>query len=146
MYDFPWITSDTLADSRLGEELLKRGYGDRAISILVPINWIGELDIFDNFRLQDPYAPDALGIGDYGRYYYVESITYDFMQDRLTIKAIDLQFIVRQCVLLGDCATLPDTWEAASEEQRLYGFLGHCDGIDCAFSDGEPCKVLCPCD
>lgn len=93
MWDLPWTDSDTLAISRLDEELDKRYLGDRTVSFSVPINWIDELDIFDNFRLQDPFAPDALGIGDYGRYYYVESITYDFMQSRIVINGIDLDFL-----------------------------------------------------
>lgn len=143
MWEMPWTESATLTDARIAEELLKRGQGELKVKLSLPINWIDEFDIFSNFRLQDPFGVVADGSGEYGRYYYIESITVDFMNQRIDIVGIDLQYILRRCIILGDCASIPDDWANASEEQRLYGYL--CDCTAGEFSDGGRCKILCPC-
>jgi len=76
MYDLPWTVSSALVDKRMFDELLKRGQGDWKAVFSIPMQWIDEFDILSNLRLQDPFG---LGTGgDVGRYYYIESMTYDF--------------------------------------------------------------------
>ena len=144
MYDLPWTLSSTLVDKRMFDELLKYGQGDWKAHFSIPIKWIDEFDLFSNLRLQDPFGLG--GVGEYGRYYYIESITYDFMNDKMDIVAIDMYYILRQCFILGDCDEIPDTWEETTYEQKMFGYLCDCDaGDDGQFSDGEICKVLCLC-
>ena len=144
MYDLPWTLSSTLVDKRMFDELLKYGQGDWKAHFSIPIKWIDEFDLFSNLRLQDPFGLG--GVGEYGRYYYIESITYDFMNDKMDIVAIDMYYILRQCFILGNCDDIPLTWEETTYEQKMFGYLCDCDaGDDGQFSDGEICKVLCLC-
>lgn len=152
MWDFAWTDSALFIDRRITEELLKRRFGEPKVVFTIPINWIDEFDIFSNLRLQDLFGIDDSSLppeerGEYGRYYYVESITYDPLGDKMTIKAVDLQFIIRQCIILGDCDAIADKWEDATESDRMYGYLCHCGSGDGGefVSDGELCKILCPC-
>lgn len=145
MYDFPWTISEELVEKRIFDELLKYGQGDWKVAFSIPIKWIDEFDLMSNLRLQDPFGLG--GEGEVGRYYYIESMTYDFMNDKIDIIAIDMYYILRQCMILGDCDEIPDTWAAATYEQRMFGYLCACgSGQGGEFpSDGEPCKILCMC-
>lgn len=146
MWDLPWTDSDVLVNRRVVEELLKRSYGEPKIEFTIPINWVDEFDIFTNLRYQDPFGVHPTGLGEYGRYYYVESLTYDFLRGTITVSAVDLQFILRQCMILSDCSDFPPAnfdWPSASQEERMFAYIGDC-GTE-SFSDGEPLKKLCPC-
>lgn len=136
-----------MVDRRIFEELLKRNYGEPKMRFSVPINWIDEFEIFSNLNVQDPFGLSTIGAGERSRYYYIESLTYDFLNGRINVVAIDLQFIVKQCMILGDCNAIPATWAEASDEERLYGYLCACEsGQEGVFpSDDSPCKMICPC-
>jgi len=144
MYDVPWVLSADFIDEWITDDLLKYGDGNLKAIFSIPMKWIDEIDLMSNFRLQDPFG---LGeTGEIGRYYYIESITYDFMNDKIDIVAIDMYYILKKCFILGDCDEIPAAWEDATYEQRMYGYLCDCDeGDDGRFADGEPCKVLCLC-
>jgi hypothetical protein len=74
-WKFPWITSSSFAEQRVLEDLLKYAYGDRRVKISIPLAYIDQIEVFDNFRLQDPYGLSWTKEGDLGRYYYVLSQT-----------------------------------------------------------------------
>lgn len=143
MWDLPWTDSEDLASIRITEEFLKRGYGDPKIKFSIPMNWAKELDIHSNFRFQDPYGIDPLGTGEYGRYYYVESIAYNFMTSTVEIVGIDLQYILRQCMIVPHCGDIAETWMEASEYERMFAYVGSCSAGQ--FSDGEPLKKVNKC-
>ena len=125
MWEFPWISSETLACQRMFEELAKRGSGEKKVELSVSLSWINTLDIFTNFRLQDPYAPDVDGAGDVGAYYFVESIGYDFVRERLQIVAIDTIWLTSQFCILGDEDKIATNWVDATKEQQRYCYLAH---------------------
>lgn len=139
-WEFPWTTSATLAALRANEELLKLGFGDQKIKLTVSLEHAGELDILDTFRFQDPYGLHPTGGGEQGRYYYVERIETDLLGGKITITGIDLQWILRQLVVLGDENVEASTWSSATEANRLYGYLA--DELTGLLPDGEPGKVL----
>lgn len=143
MWDMAWTESAVLVEKRIAEELLKRGEGERKVSFTIPINWIDEFDIFTNFRLQDLYGLDAAGVGEYGRYWYVESLTYDFMNQKIHVTAIDLQYLLRQCMIIPHCGDVTDNWDGASDEERMYAYVGSC--TDDELSEGDPLKKVCTC-
>lgn len=144
MWDFAWTDDDLLIDYRISEEFLKRRFGNYKVKFPIPINWIEQLDLFTSFRLQEPFGLDGLGQGEYGRYYYVESLTYDFQNQRIEVVGVDLQYILRQCMIVPHCGDVAETWEEASEADRMYAYVGSCATE--SFSDGEPLKKVCPCD
>lgn len=156
MWDMPWTDSETLIERRTDEEFLKRGEGDRRVEFSIPINWIDILDIFTNFRLQEPFGldgspwpPDVGGVpaeerGEYGRYYYIESLTYDFMHQKINIVGIDLQYLLRQCMIIAHCGDVAEKWENASESDKMYAYVGNCDAGSFV-SDGTPLKKVCNC-
>jgi len=149
MWDMPWTDSEVLIAERITEEILKRGKGDFKVAFTIPINWIDEFDIFTNFRLQEPFGLDGRNIapelrGEVGRYYYIESLTYDWMNQKINVVAIDLQFIIRQCMIVAHCGDVPDKWENASETDRIYAYVGNC-AAESFVSDGSPLKRICPC-
>jgi len=141
--DLAWTDLVAMVDRRALEELLKRSQGDLKVEFSLPMCFIDSIDIFTNFRLQDPYGLSQTGVGEQGRYYYIERLDYDFMNHRINVKAVDLQYILRQCIILGICADIPADYMMATEEQRMFGYL--CDCATDAFPDGDPCKMLCPC-
>lgn len=143
MWEMPWTDSALLIEKRVAEELLKRGQGERKVSFSIPINWIDEFDIFTNFRLQDLYGLGTAGVGEYGRYFYVESLTYDFMNQKINVSAVDLQYLLRQCMIVPHCGDVADNWAAATETDKMYAYVGSCD--DGQLADGEPLKKVCPC-
>jgi hypothetical protein len=140
MSDYPWTAHPTLVNQRIIEELAKRGWGDPKLYLSIPINWIDEFDVFDNFRFQDPYGLSSTGEGEQGRYYYIESITYDFFGQKMDIVAIDLQFLLMQYFIKGDENLLASNWSAAGEADRMFAYK--CDETTGKFADGESGKIL----
>ena len=141
MWEFPWITTETLADQRVMEELQKRGMGARTIEFPIALSWVNVLDVFTNFKLQDPFAVDAAGVGDPGAYYFVENIGYDFIKEKLMITAIDMRWLLTQYCVLGDEDILAGNWgDPASTEDRMYCYVA--DEITGKFADGEPGKLF----
>lgn len=155
MWDMPWTDSEVLIAERINEELLKRGQGDLKVEFSIPINWVDEFDLFSNFRLQEPFGLDSRSIppverGEVGRYYYIESLTYDWMNQKINVVAVDLQFILRQIMIVADCAlvvagTMADKWENASEADKMYAYVGDCT-TETFESDGSPLKRVIPCE
>lgn len=154
MWDFAWTDSATLIAERINEELMKRGQGDLKVEFSLPINWIDVFDIMTNFRLQEPFGLDGRNIppverGEKGRYYYIESLTYDWMNQKINVVAVDLQFILRQIMIVADCAevvagTMSETWAGASESDRMFAYVGDCT-TETFESDGSPLKRVSPC-
>lgn len=140
---FKWTTLEDVVESRIGDELLKKGYGNRKASFSISTNWLREIDILDNFQLQDLFAVNLSGAGEAGHYYYVESMGIDMVGCKIDISAPDLQWLVRQCMIIGDCSVLEQYWEDASEAMRLFGYIADC--LTDAFSDGETSKKICKC-
>lgn len=144
MWEFPWTDDNVLVGDRVEEEFQRRGSGDAKLEITLPVNWIEELDLMTSFRHQDPYA---IGLGDEGErehYYYAESITYNLMDDTMSVIGADLTYLLRQCMIVGRCADMPDAgWMDATEWQRMFAFIADCTTE--AFPDGEPAKKLCKC-
>ncbi|MBA7660203.1 hypothetical protein ES703_68203 [subsurface metagenome] len=149
MWDMSWTYSEVLIAERINEEMLKRGQGDLKVEFSMPINWIEEFDIFTNFRLQEPFGLDGRSIppeyrGEVGRYYYIESLTYDWMNQKINVVAIDLQFILRQIMIVPHCGDVADKWENASESDKMYAYVGHC-ATETFESDGSPLKRVISC-
>jgi hypothetical protein len=145
----PWTDSEILIKERITEELLKRGQGDFKVAFTLPMNWITAFDILTNLRLQEPFGIDGTtnppeDRGEVGRYYYIESITYDFMNQKMSIIAVDLQFILRQIMIVPHCGDVAEKWENASETDKMYAYVGNCDA-DSFVSDGSPLKRVAPC-
>jgi hypothetical protein len=139
-WNFPWTLDSGLVDLRVTENLLRLGFGDMTISFPVSIEHLSTLDIFENFKFQDPYGIDRLGIGDVGRLFYIEKLTPDPLRGRVTIDGADLQWLLRQYGVMGDEADQPPAWASATEEDRLYLYL--CDEGTGLLPDGEPGKTL----
>jgi len=137
---FPWITLESMLDQLMQDYLLKYGYGDQKLTFPVGIHYIDELEIFGNFRFQDLFGLDKLGVGQPGRYYYIERMSTDLLGGAITITAIDFQWLLRQYFILGDEGALAATWAAASDTDRMYGYL--CNEVTGKFADGEPGKIL----
>jgi len=149
MWHMPWTDSEVLIANRITEELLKRGKGDFKVSFSLPMNWIEAFDILTNFRLQEPFGIDGRTIppeerGEVGRYYYIESIVYDFMNQKLNIIAVDLQFLLRQIMIVAPCGDVEQFWSNASETDKMYAYVGNCEA-DSFVSDGSRLKRVAPC-
>jgi len=130
-------------EQRMREELLKYEFGYKKISFKVPIQMIDDIDIFTNFRYQDPFGLSWTKEGEKGRYYYVSSLTYDFQDRSIEVIGIDLQYLLGQYLIIGDCASISDDWLTASEHDRMYAYIS-----DCAtdrFSNGDPGKKVADC-
>jgi hypothetical protein len=145
----PWTDSAKLIAERITEELLKRGKGDFKVDFSLPMNWITAFDILTNLRLQEPFGLDGRTVppevrGEVGRYYYIESLTYDFMNQKLLVVAIDLQFLLRQIMIVAHCGDVAEQWEDASETDRMYAYVGSC-AANSFVSDGSPLKRVAPC-
>ena len=139
-WNFPWMISESFIDSMVQHKLLKFGYGDKKLSFKLPIDWLERLDIFDNFRYQDPYGLSTTGAGETGRYYYIESLNYNLLGNEIDVVAIDLQWLLRQYLIMGDENSLATNWSAASEADKLYGYL--CDETTSKFANSETGKIM----
>lgn len=149
MWNFAWTYSEVLIADRITEELLKRGQGDFKVAFTLPMNWITAFDILTNLRLQEPFGIDGTTNppeerGEVGRYYYIESLTYDWMNQKLSVVAVDLQFLLRQIMIVAHCGDVAETWANASETDKMYAYVGNCDA-DSFESDGSPLKRVAPC-
>ena len=140
MSDYPWTNSKILVDELALEVLTKRGWGDPKLEFSIPINWIDDFDVLTNFRFQNPFGLSLTGSGEQGRYYYIESITYDFMGQKLDIVAVDLQFLLTAYTIKGSESVLAANWGVAGPTDRM--FLYGCDEATGQFADGEPGKIL----
>lgn len=132
-WNLPWNISDDFVEQRIVEELLKYAYGYRKIKVTVPIAFIDDLDIFTNFRYQDPFGLSWTKAGEQGRYYYVSSLTYDFQAQTIDVEAVDMQYLLSQCLIVNTCATPRRIWPGstgtgseASPEERMFAFVGVC--------------------
>jgi len=139
-YAMPWTDSDVLVAQILHNDLLKMGHGDKIIAFSVPLKWIDELDIYTNFRFQNPYGLSWNKSGEQGRYYYIISLEADYQNQIINIEAVDLQWLLRQYAILGDEDSLAHLWADAGENERIYEYLA--DEATGEFSDGESCKIL----
>lgn len=140
MRQYPFIISSTLIDQLIAEGLVQYSHGDQKLKFSVPIHFFDELDIFYNMRWQDLMGLSATGDGEAGRYYYIESMDYDFMGDQINVVAIDMQYILRRYFILGDEGVRASNWSSASYDDRVFGYL--CDETLWQFADGEPGKAL----
>ncbi len=141
--EFKWTDLESIVIGRIGEELLKKGHGYKKASFAISTNWLNDIDILDNFQLQDLFALDIDGEGDEGHYYYIESMGIDLVNCKIDILAPDLQWLVRQCMIIGKCSELAEQWPDASDWMRLYGYVAMC--LNDKFSDDEPAKTICIC-
>jgi len=150
-WHFPWLVSEIssggaglgLVEQRMREELLKYDFGYKKISFKVPIQMIDDLDIFTNFRYQDPFGLSWTKEGEKGRYYYISSLTYDFQDRSIEVVGIDLQYLIGQYLIIGDCDALPNDWTLGSEHNRIYAAVSDC--TTGRFSNGDPGKRVGPC-
>lgn len=139
-WEFPWNSDTTYVNQRILEEALKYSYGYKKAEIRIPIDYIDDLDIFDNVRVQDPYAPSSDGAGDEGRYYYISAIDYEWENQSMRLELVDLTWLIQQYFIFGDEDAMPDEWTDAGDLYRLYGYL--CNENNSRFSDLYPGKIL----
>jgi len=139
-WDYLWTDDAGLAAARAEEDLLKLSFGDQRIILPLSIRHYRSLDILDTFRFQDPYGISLDGSGDYGRYWYVEGLTIDPLEGKMTVEGVDLQWLLRQYCVLGDEDARASNWSAATETDRMYCYL--CSEATDLFADGEPGKKL----
>jgi hypothetical protein len=137
--DFPWTDSEDLVDMRCQEELLRYGYGCPRYKFDVALNWIDILDLFTNFKLQDPFGLDTTGVGDVGHYCYVESLTVDFEGRRINVIAADMSYILRRYIIPGDENAIASNYSTASEWMKIYAYL--CDETTGRFANGDVGKI-----
>lgn len=138
-WSFPWTTSESMVSQRMTEELLKRGFGDPKVEFPVSMKkFVDTLDIFSNFRLQDPWGLSKTGEGERGRYYYVESLSYDPQNEKIDVVGIDMQWLLRQYFIFGDRNALPHLWANSEEADRMFGYF--CNRETGLFADLEPGK------
>lgn len=146
MRQYPFIIAADLIADIVAEALLKYGIGNLKVEFSVPLHFFDKLDTFYNFRLQDLMSPSSDGAGEQGRYYYIESLEYDFMGDEIKVVAIDLQYVLKRYFILGDETLLASNWSAASETDRMFGYLcSETEGPNSdlfQFADGAPGKAL----
>jgi hypothetical protein len=139
-FNLPWTISEGVVNNRISEELYRKSYGPWTVEFSLPINWIGRLDLLDNFKLQDPYGVSLTGSGESGRYCYVDLTTIDVLGDSIHIIAKDLAWILSQYCILGDENSIANNWSGVTFEQRMYCYL--CNEATDTFADGMPGKIL----
>jgi hypothetical protein len=140
---FPWTTSQAVINYRISEELSKNAYGEKTLKIKVPFHHGTTLEILDSFRFQSLFTPTASGEGEAGRYYYITAFTFNWQSNFVDIEAIDLQWLLRQLMIIGKYADLVRNWEDATEIQRMFAYIGRC--AEGTFEDGTPNKKLGTC-
>jgi hypothetical protein len=142
-WKFPYTTNETLVAARVNDELLKRAYGEKWLKIKIPIHKIEDLDIFDNFRFQSLYAPSFTGAGQAGWYYYIIDMEYNWSGNSIIITAVDLGWLMGQCMIIGKFSELERDWMDANVYQRTFAYIGNC--ATGTFEDGVPNKKICDC-
>lgn len=140
MSDYPHTTSQILVDQLALEMLAKRGWGDPVIEIPLPITWIDVFDILSSFRYQNPFGLSVTGGGEQARYYYVISMAYDFLGEKIDVIAVDLQFLLSAYFIKGDENLLAVNWNVAGAADRMFAYK--CDETTGKFADGELGKIL----
>ena len=140
MWSVCWTRSVTWVKSLMKSELLKRGEGYRTAEIVLPLWWMEKLDVHQSFKFQDPFGLSADGSGEVARYYYAEDIQYDVRGKKLRIKAVDLQYILRQYLVLGSETLIASNYNAASDTDKMFAYL--CDEFSEKFQNGDPGKIL----
>lgn len=143
--DYPNFTSPTLVAQLVRERLKRLGHGMPRLEIDLDLHWFDELDVFYNFRYQDPLGLSTTGAGESGRFYYVEDLNWDYMAGKIKVTAVDLEYLLGEYFILGDEGALALNWDVAGRSDRMYGYL--CDeNLGAAgageFDDGEPGKIL----
>ena len=133
-FDFPWTNSEAMIIQRVNEELLKRAYGEKRIKFALPIRFIEDLDLNSNIRFQDVIQDEE------GRYYYIESIDYNFVTQTLNMIAIDLQYLLASYFILGDEDDIPSDWINTVPDDRIFGYM--CDEDSGLLPDGTPGKIM----
>lgn len=139
-WNFPWTTSEALVDLRAQENLLRLGFGNQSINIQLSTKQLSSLDVFTNFKFQDPWGISRTGTGDVGKLFFAESLGIDLLGGKFELKGADLQWLLRQYFILGDENVIPDAWASATEDDRMYAYL--CDELTDLMADGEPGKEL----
>jgi len=142
-WEYPCVSCEDFAVLRAGEDLQRLAYGNRVVSFTLPIDFIDELEIFDTFVLQDTFGLSPTGQGEEQHYYYVTSLTYDFQNMTIGVKASDLQWLVGQCFIIGRCDDLEHNYEDASQWMKVFGYVGSC-ATD-TLPGGDPLKKICKC-
>jgi len=142
-WEYPYVSCEDFAVLRAGEDLQRLAYGNRVVSFTLPIDFIDELEIFDTFILQDTFGLSPSGEGEEQHYYYVISLTYDFQNMTIGVKASDLQWLVGQCFIIGRCEDLEHNYEDASQWMRVFGYVGSC--ATGTLPGGDPLKKICKC-
>ncbi|MHA1613321.1 MAG: hypothetical protein ACTSYJ_00580 [Candidatus Thorarchaeota archaeon] len=142
-WEYPCVSCEDFAVLRAGEDLQRLSYGNRVVSFTLPIDFIDELEIFDTFILQDTFGLSPTGQGEEQHYYYVTSLTYDFQNMTIGVKASDLQWLAGQCFIIGRCSELEHNYADASQWMKVFGYIGSCD--DESLPGGDPLKKICKC-
>jgi len=140
IFNFPWTNSENLVQERVSDILDRRSFGERTISLSVSIHHIEDIDIFTDFRFQDPFGLSAEGAGEVGRWCYITSLNYNFRQGIIGVEAIDLSWLLRLYFILGDEDELEAIWADADVGDRMFGYL--CDEVTDKFSDGIDGKII----
>lgn len=143
-WDYPWINSSEFAVQRMAKDFRRLAFGHRKVTFDLPMEFIDKLDIFDNFKLQDPYDLHPQGEGSVGHYYYVTALTYEWMNQKISVEAEDLEWLVSQCFIIGRCEDIANSWENATQWMRFFGYVGSC--ATNSLPGGSPLKVICPCE
>jgi hypothetical protein len=136
--NFPWTDSAAWIAVRTEEELRRYAYGYNKFTFTLPIEWLDEIDLLDNIKLQDMFGVDLDGSGEAGRIIYVESIAPDLERMQVAVTCSDLTWLLSAYLILGDPA-LPVRWTAAGPEERAFAYLCDTTGL---FSDGGIGKKL----
>jgi len=142
-WEYPYVSCEDFAILRAGEDLQRLSYGNRVVSFTLPIDFIDELEIFDTFILQDTFGLSPSGEGEEQHYYYVTSLTYDFQNMTIGVKASDLQWLAGQCFIIGRCSEVVHNYADASQWMKVFGYVGSC-ATD-TLPGGDPLKKICKC-
>jgi len=136
--NFPWTDSAAWVAVRTEEELRRYAYGYNKFTFTLPIDWLEDLDLLDNLKLQDVFGVDLAGSGEAGRIVYVESIAPDLERMQVVVTCSDLTWLLSGFMILG-LPALPENWAGAGPEERAFAYLCDTTGL---FSDGGIGKKL----
>ena len=138
--EMKWISSSILAEKIITDTLYKRGAGRKTFKVDIHLVNMVDLDIYSDFRLQDPFGVSASGGGYIGRYCYIEKIDYDWTGNKMSIVARDLGYILRAYLMLGSEDDHQDNWSSASDEDKTFAYLAKESSGE--FANGEKGKIL----